>query len=418
MSDKIFKVKSFSITRDIGSPTTGLNFTLAPSQLAHIIGLAGSGKSTLAESMYHPVDNVEHAGLCIRPTKRVWVPQNAYLTLNPTRSAYKHVQDICPTLPKNRIIFYLNSYGFPTSCLLKPTMKLSIGQAQILAIAISLLHPTDLVIADDIFSGLDTEKKAVLKQKIAVLQKQGTSFVIFSPKQEFFAHDYFFDLSAKQPESIPIPVKKTNTGTHPILSLESITLTQGKTNLLFRANLMLYHHEHIGIVGPNGFGKSSLIQAIMQNITYDGQVKLSQEIISSPKHLHSKQMISLMHQQTLSLFNPEFPLRLILEESFDKTYFFAILEAFNIRNWQDQHLHQVSFANLKTLAFARALARKRHITILDEPFASMDTQWITSALNVLSKHIGATIIIDHHFELLSSYCDRVYSLNKQKLHEL
>ena len=59
------------------------------------------------------------------------------------------------------------------------------------------------------------------------------------------------------------PLIEIHSASEPLLVVENVSVRRNRTNVLNDVNLKVYPGEFIGIVGPNGGGKSTLIQAIL-----------------------------------------------------------------------------------------------------------------------------------------------------------
>ena len=49
----------------------------------------------------------------------------------------------------------------------------------------------------------------------------------------------------------------------PILEVENVTVRRNKTNVIRDVNLAIHPGEFVGVVGPNGGGKSTLMQTVL-----------------------------------------------------------------------------------------------------------------------------------------------------------
>ena len=59
------------------------------------------------------------------------------------------------------------------------------------------------------------------------------------------------------------PLVEIHGDSEPLLVVENVSVRRNRTNVLNDVNLKVHSGEFIGIVGPNGGGKSTLIQAIL-----------------------------------------------------------------------------------------------------------------------------------------------------------
>ena len=62
----------------------------------------------------------------------------------------------------------------------------------------------------------------------------------------------------------------------PILEVENVTVRRNKTNVIRDVNLAIHPGEFVGVVGPNGGGKSTLMQTVLGILRpVSGSVKIA-----------------------------------------------------------------------------------------------------------------------------------------------
>mgnify|MGYP004008745613 FL=1 len=68
----------------------------------------------------------------------------------------------------------------------------------------------------------------------------------------------------------------------PIIELQKISLTYGKRKILDNINFSLNENQILGLLGPNGVGKSSIFNLITGLINPDyGSIKISSQVVNS-----------------------------------------------------------------------------------------------------------------------------------------
>ena len=333
MSKHTCQIQALTLYHENKRLTPSLSLTMVSGELALISGDTGTGKSLFAEFLYHRLSDIHHTGTYKLPKNRSWIPQNAFQALNPRRSVYLHAKDMMPSMSDDSICQHFESFGLHIDKLHIPAALLSTGQAQAAAIAVSLLYPVDLIIADDIFSGLDTNRQEHIYDRITHYRQQGCCVILFSTHYEKGLSEsthISFSTSLPHHNSQYIGANKGKI----LLTLSSICIKKHNQKLIHNLDLMIHTNERIAIIGKNGSGKSSLAHAIMQNTAYSGDMILNGQLIHSAKQLYNYRSIVLMHQSIQDLFAQGHNLNIILDEDFDKDYFYHILSKFNVVNWE------------------------------------------------------------------------------------
>lgn len=205
------------------------------------------------------------------------------------------------------------------------------------------------------------------------------------------------------------------------LKLKNISVKYGQVEALKDVSFQVKHHDFIGIIGPNGGGKSTLVKALL------GLVPLSSgEIV-----MDADKTIAYVPQ--FAEFDQGFPITveevvlsgLMANKSiFFKTYSKAdkkeadrLMTRLDIVALKAKQIGQLSGGQLQKVLVARALIAKPDLLLLDEPTASLDVQVkkeIYELLNKLSESV-TILIITHDIAEIFSYVKSVAYIN-QTLH--
>ena len=183
--------------------------------------------------------------------------------------------------------------------------------------------------------------------------------------------------------------------------------------------------EILGLLGPNGSGKTTTINCILSLLQFDsGQIKIFGETMR-PSAYDIKQKIGVIFQE-VAVFN-----ELTVYENIDyfcglyisdkntrKQYITDALKLVSLEKFQKYRPKQLSGGLLRRLNIACGIAHKPELIFLDEPTVAVDPQSRNNILNDIKKlrDQGATIIYTtHYMEEVEELCDRIIILDNGKI---
>ncbi|MGO1527614.1 MAG: metal ABC transporter ATP-binding protein [Senegalia sp. (in: firmicutes)] len=203
-----------------------------------------------------------------------------------------------------------------------------------------------------------------------------------------------------------------------IIEVNNLTVNYGSVTALDNINIKIKKGEFLGIIGPNGGGKTTLLKSLLGLIKPTaGEVKIN-----------NKKPIGYVPQ--FSNFDRNFPIKvldvILLGKLKGKIKFLhkfkkeevkraeEIMESLNILEFKDRQISQLSGGQLQKVLIARALIMDPEIMILDEPTASLDANAKTDIYNLLKKlnEDKTVIVVSHDIGVINSYIDTVACLNK------
>lgn len=214
---------------------------------------------------------------------------------------------------------------------------------------------------------------------------------------------------------------------HPVIQLTNVSLTlesgAGPVNILKEINFAIEAGETVGVVGPSGSGKSSLMslmtgleQATTGNVLVDGMAFEGADEDDLARHRRSNigivmQAFHLIPTMT-ALENVAVPLELKgVNDAFDIAS--KELELVGLAHRMDHYPAQMSGGEQQRVALARALAPQPSILFGDEPTGNLDGKTGRDVIDLifdLSKSRGSTLILVTHDPALADRCDRVISM--------
>ena len=220
--------------------------------------------------------------------------------------------------------------------------------------------------------------------------------------------------------------------TDPILSLTDATLTlngnAGPVGILHGVTLSVNQGETVGLVGPSGSGKSSLLMLMggLERATGGRVEALGQDLTPMTEDSLARfrrdnmgvvfQSFHLIPTMT-ALENVATPLELAgRKDAFVRAA--EELAAVGLADRMQHYPGQLSGGEQQRVALARAAAPRPRILLADEPTGNLDEangRAIMDLLFELRDRHGATLVMVTHAPELAARCDRVIRLRDGRL---
>ncbi|WP_170546357.1 ABC transporter ATP-binding protein [Ruegeria arenilitoris] len=215
--------------------------------------------------------------------------------------------------------------------------------------------------------------------------------------------------------------------TTPVLSLQNAALSldgnAGRVNILHDITLTVAQGETLGLVGPSGSGKSSLLMLMggLEQATGGEIIALGHDLSGMDEDALARfrrdtmgvvfQNFHLIPTMT-ALENVATPLELAgHKDAFARAE--AELDAVGLSHRRDHYPAQLSGGEQQRVALARASAPRPQILLADEPTGNLDETTGAAIVDLLfdlrDRH-GATLVLVTHSHSLARKCDRVIRL--------
>jgi zinc transport system ATP-binding protein len=210
-----------------------------------------------------------------------------------------------------------------------------------------------------------------------------------------------------------------------VVSLRGVSFSYDKDPFIKKVDLDIYERDFLGIVGPNGGGKTTIIKLILGLLQPDsGKIEVfGKQPKEGRKHIgYLSQFKNIDFDFPITVW--EIVLQSRLDGVFkrysdeDKKKAEEALKAVDLWGKRNKNLNQLSGGEKQRVFVARALASEPKLLILDEPTSNVDIRIQESLYNLLkelNKEIGI-VIIDHNLEILSKYAKEVACINKCEEH--
>ena len=191
---------------------------------------------------------------------------------------------------------------------------------------------------------------------------------------------------------------------------QHLTKRYGDNVVLEDIDLTIKRGEKVAFVGKNGEGKSTLVKCIMEQIPYDGTLKLG--------HLVK---IGYFAQNQASLLDEN----LTVFDTIDRvavgdvrTKIRDILGAFMFGGEaSDKKVKVLSGGERTRLAMIRLLLEPVNFLVLDEPTNHLDMRSKDVLKDAIKAFNGTVVVVSHDREFLDGLVDKVYEFGNHKIKE-
>lgn len=207
-----------------------------------------------------------------------------------------------------------------------------------------------------------------------------------------------------------------------VVKLNDVWVKFDDVTVLQEQNLTIYSDDFLGIIGPNGGGKTTLLKVILGLIEpSQGEVK----VFGQPP---ARVRRSIGYVPQLSFFDRSFPInvmdvvlmgRLSVRSAFhkysreDKDAALRALEKVEMEDLRYRQIGKLSGGERQRVFIARALVSNPKLLLLDEPTASVDSKMKIGVYDLLDKlkKDMAIILVTHDMGVISSHVDKIACLN-------
>lgn len=209
-----------------------------------------------------------------------------------------------------------------------------------------------------------------------------------------------------------------------VLKVEGVNLSFSGRKVLEDIDLEILQDDFVGLIGPNGGGKSVLLKVLLGLVKPDGG---SVELFGQPPQ-RSRGQVGYVPQ--FARFDPDYPIRVLdavlmgrlvgwrlfrrlREQDYQAAH--RCLARVELEGLEDRQVSELSGGQVQRVLLARALAVEPRLLILDEPTANLDPtvgRSIYELLKELSREC-AVLLVSHDTAVISRYVKTIACLNRK-----
>ena len=194
----------------------------------------------------------------------------------------------------------------------------------------------------------------------------------------------------------PLPASKV------LIQLEKESLSIGERVLVQELQLTVRGQEKIGIIGPNGIGKSTLLAKLQQLLSTKREIALG----FMPQDYHKKLQLELSPVDYLSKTGEKEELQKIQSH----------LASLNFSHPEMQHqIRSLSGGQQGKLLLLDLVLRKPNFLLLDEPTRNFSPTSQPQIRKLFATYPGGIITVSHDRRFLKEVCSTIYRMTEQGL---
>lgn len=216
-----------------------------------------------------------------------------------------------------------------------------------------------------------------------------------------------------------------------MITFQNVNKHYGDFHVLKQINLQIEKGEVVVIIGPSGYGKSTLLRCINRLETINEGVLTVNSIYINDRKTDINQVrqnIGMVfqhfhlypHKTVLQniMLAPVKVLRQSPEQAKETARYY--LEKVGIPDKADAYPSQLSGGQQQRVAIARGLAMKPEVMLFDEPTSALDPEMIGEVLDVmktLAKEGMTMVVVTHEMGFAKEVADRIVFIDEGKILE-
>ncbi|USD39377.1 MULTISPECIES: ABC transporter ATP-binding protein [Ferrimonas] len=214
----------------------------------------------------------------------------------------------------------------------------------------------------------------------------------------------------------------------PHLQVEGLSWGCRERQVLHDVGFTVNHGEFVGLLGPNGVGKSTLLRCLYRYLVpQQGRIALAGAEIGTISRRAFARQVAVVTQHGPSGFSMTVRQFLTtgllahsswwqrLDRRDESARVEAVLQRVKLASLAEHHFDSLSGGERQRVLIARALLQQPKLLLLDEPTNHLDVRYQIETLKLV-RSLGVTVVASiHDLNLASAYCDRILLLSEGTL---
>jgi ATPase subunit of ABC transporter with duplicated ATPase domains len=193
-----------------------------------------------------------------------------------------------------------------------------------------------------------------------------------------------------------------------VLELTAVSKSYGDNRVLTDVSLLVRRGERVGIIGPNGLGKSTLLRIVVERLGADtGQVRWGHEVRVGYFPQDHRELLDEPDATPLEILSAMCP-------AASPTYVRGQLGRVLFSGEEvDKRVGLLSGGEAARLIFAQLAVQKPNVLVLDEPTNHLDLEAIQALSEALKSYAGTVIFVSHDRWFVSELATRIVELTPE-----
>lgn len=211
------------------------------------------------------------------------------------------------------------------------------------------------------------------------------------------------------------------------LQIKNLSYSYDNGNAIENVSLDVKRGEFVGVIGPNGGGKSTLLKNVYRALTPDsGEILLDGENVFAMPYRKTAQKMAVVGQEN------DVPFDFTVEEMVamgrsprkklfdsdtaeDRSMVHHALVHLGMENMAKRSYLNLSGGEKQRVLLARAVAQECDFFVLDEPTNHLDISYQLEIFDFIKRLDITVIAAIHDLNMAALYCDRIYVLKDGKI---